>query len=185
MEEYVAADGKKRRRRKKGGCGKVTKIGRRSVPEGVKKALGAIATGVAGALVYKNRDAIKEKMGMKKGGTVKKMQDGGITRKAAERKTAKGKGFISQPMGGKPTTTKDVYVPFTRAGRKDAKEKGRVSSKDMKASRPVKSYQMGGMTASMDPTCGPGRPCHKSNKKANNSRLKSAGVSRSVRKRMS
>ena len=72
MEEYVAADGKKRRRRKKGGCGKVTKYGRRSVPEGVKKALGAIATGVAGALVYKNRDAIKEKMGMKKGGTVKR-----------------------------------------------------------------------------------------------------------------
>ena len=91
---------------------------RRSIPEGVKKAVGAIATGVVGALAYKNRDAIKEKMGMKKGGTVKKMQ-------------------------------------------------------------------MGGMTASADPTCGPGRPCHKSNKKANNSRLKSAGVSRSNRRRMS
>jgi hypothetical protein len=71
MEEYTGADGKRRRRRKSG-CGKVTKYGKRSIPEGVKKAVGALATGVAGALVYKNRDAIKEKLGMKKGGSVKK-----------------------------------------------------------------------------------------------------------------
>jgi hypothetical protein len=71
MEEYMGADGKRRRRRKSG-CGKVTKYGKRSIPEGVKKAVGAVATGVAGALVYKNRDAIKEKLGMKKGGPVKK-----------------------------------------------------------------------------------------------------------------
>jgi hypothetical protein len=71
MEEYIGADGKRRRRRKSG-CGKVTKYGKRSIPDGVKKALGAVATGVAGALVYKNRDAIKEKLGMKKGGTVKR-----------------------------------------------------------------------------------------------------------------
>jgi hypothetical protein len=71
MEEYTGADGKRRRRRKSG-CGKVTKYGKRSIPEGVKKAVGALATGVAGALVYKNRDAIKEKLGMKKGGTVKR-----------------------------------------------------------------------------------------------------------------
>jgi hypothetical protein len=71
MEEYTGADGKRRRRRKSG-CGKVTKYGKRSIPEGVKKAAGALATGVAGALVYKNRDAIKEKLGMKKGGTVKR-----------------------------------------------------------------------------------------------------------------
>ena len=71
MEEYVGADGKRRRRRKSG-CGKVTKYGRRSIPEGVKKVAGAALTGVAGALVYKNRDAIKEKLGMKKGGTVKR-----------------------------------------------------------------------------------------------------------------
>ena len=71
MEEYMGADGKRRRRRKSG-CGKVTKYGKRSLPEGVKKAVGAVATGVAGALVYKNRDAIKEKLGMKKGGPVKK-----------------------------------------------------------------------------------------------------------------
>jgi len=117
MEACGPGDGGRGRSRGKG-CKKVTKYGRRGIPEGVKKAVGAIATGVAGALVYKNRDAIKEKMGMKKGGTVKKMQ-------------------------------------------------------------------MGGMAASMDPTCGTGRPCHKSNKKANNSRLKSAGVSRSNRRRMS
>jgi hypothetical protein len=72
MEEYTAADGKRRKRRKSG-CGKVTKYGKRSIPDGVKKAVGAVATGVAGALVYKNRDAIKEKLGMKKGGSVKKM----------------------------------------------------------------------------------------------------------------
>ena len=72
MEEYMGADGKRRRRRKSG-CGKVTKYGKRSIPDGVKKAAGAIATGVASALVYKNRDAIKEKLGMKKGGSVKKM----------------------------------------------------------------------------------------------------------------
>jgi hypothetical protein len=72
MEEYMGADGKRRKRRRKSGCGKVTKYGKRSIPEGVKKAVGAVATGVAGALVYKNRDAIKEKLGMKKGGTVKK-----------------------------------------------------------------------------------------------------------------
>jgi hypothetical protein len=71
MEEYTDRDGKRRRRRKSG-CGKVTKYGKRSVPEGVKKVAGAVATGVAGALVYKNRDAIKEKLGMKKGGSVKK-----------------------------------------------------------------------------------------------------------------
>jgi hypothetical protein len=71
MEEYTDRDGKKRRRRKSG-CKKVTKYGKRSIPEGVKKAVGAVATGVAGALVYKNREAIKEKLGMKKGGSVKK-----------------------------------------------------------------------------------------------------------------
>lgn len=71
MEEYIGADGKRRRRRKSG-CGKVTKYGKRSIPEGVKKVVGAAATGLAGALVYKNRDAIKEKLGMKKGGTIKK-----------------------------------------------------------------------------------------------------------------
>ena len=70
--ETVMVDGKPKRRRRKGGCNSSQKFGKRSIPEGVKKAVGALATGVAGALVYKNRDAIKEKLGMKKGGTVKR-----------------------------------------------------------------------------------------------------------------
>lgn len=70
--ETVMVDGKRKRRRKKGGCNSSQKFGKRSIPEGVKKAVGAVATGIAGALVYKNRDAIKEKMGMKKGGSIKK-----------------------------------------------------------------------------------------------------------------
>jgi hypothetical protein len=70
--ETVMVNGKPKRRRRKGGCNSAQKFGKRSIPEGVKKAVGAVATGVAGALVYKNRDAIKEKLGMKKGGVVKK-----------------------------------------------------------------------------------------------------------------
>jgi hypothetical protein len=54
----------------------------------------------------------------------------------------------------------------------------------------AKSYEMGGMTGSsmMAPQemCGPGDGgCHKSRRRANNQRLKSAGVSRSNRRRMS
>ena len=70
--ETVMVDGKPKRRRRKGGCNSSQKFGKRSIPEGVKKAVGAVATGIAGALVYKNRDAIKEKLGMKKGGSVKR-----------------------------------------------------------------------------------------------------------------
>lgn len=50
------------------------------------------------------------------------------------------------------------------------------------------SYELGGMTAglSVNDTCGPGDGgCHKSRRRANNQRLKSAGVSRSNRRRMS
>lgn len=49
------------------------------------------------------------------------------------------------------------------------------------------SYELGGMTTgiSLDDTCGPDDPCHKSNKKANKRRLKAAGVSRNNRRRMS
>jgi hypothetical protein len=56
--------------------------------------------------------------------------------------------------------------------------------------RMAKSYEMGGMTGSsmMTPQemCGPGDGgCHKSRRRANNQRLKTAGVSRSNRRRMS
>ena len=75
---------------------------------------------------------------MKKGGT-KKMQGGGrvISEKSAARKSAKGKGFTSSIMGSNPSGDKGSYVPFTRQGRKDAKTKGMVSSKEMKSSRQI------------------------------------------------
>lgn len=86
--------------------------------------------------------------GMKKGGTVKKYQDGGrtISEKAAARKSAKGKGFTSSVMGPNPSGDKGKYVPFTRQGRKDAKETGRVSSSEMKPSRQI--MKTGGMVNS-------------------------------------
>jgi len=54
--------------------------------------------------------------------------------------------------------------------------------------RMAKSYDLGGFTSNpvnmTEETCGPGKPCHKSNKRANNQRLRDAGVSRRTRKRM-
>lgn len=70
--ETVMVAGKPKRRRKKGGCGKVTKYGQRSIPQGVKTGLNIAGTAIAGALAFKNKDAIKEKLGLKKGGVVKK-----------------------------------------------------------------------------------------------------------------
>jgi hypothetical protein len=86
--------------------------------------------------------------GMKKGGAVKKYQGGGrvISEKAAARKSAKGKGFTSSVMGPNPSGDKGKYVPFTRQGRKDAKETGRVSSNEMKPSRQI--MKTGGMVNS-------------------------------------
>jgi hypothetical protein len=77
MEEYTDFDGKRKRRRKKGGCGKVTKSGQRSIPEGVKKVVKGVATGVGLGAAYVKREAIKafakDKLGMqKKGGAVKR-----------------------------------------------------------------------------------------------------------------
>jgi hypothetical protein len=69
-----------------------------------------------------------------------KYQDGGrtISEKAATRKSAKGKGYISGVMGANPSGDKGKYVPFTMEGRTDAKKKGRVSSSEMKTARPIK-----------------------------------------------
>jgi hypothetical protein len=82
--------------------------------------------------------------GMKKGGMVKKYQDGGrtISAKAAERKSAKGKGFVSSTYPN-PKGDKGKYVPFTRAGKKDSKETGMVSSNEMKPARKI--MKTGGM----------------------------------------
>ena len=75
MEEYMGADGKKRRRRKSG-CGKVTKYGKRGVSDGVKKAGAAVLDGGAAMIANKKYglvDKAKQALGMKKGGTVKRI----------------------------------------------------------------------------------------------------------------
>ena len=91
-----------------GGCGhkRAQRVNRRraaasKVPVG--KVLGAIGAGVAGALAIKNKDKIKETLGMKTGGSIKKiskMQMGGDPTMA--RKCPKGKcGKVSvAPVGG-------------------------------------------------------------------------------------
>lgn len=74
MEEYTAADGKRRKRRKSG-CGKVTKYGKRGVPAGVKKAGAAVLAGGAAMIANKKYglvDKAKQALGMKKGGAVKR-----------------------------------------------------------------------------------------------------------------
>jgi len=72
-------DGGGRKRGK--GCKSVTKYGRRSIPEPVKKIAGAAAAGVGAVLANKKFGLVekaKEAMGLKKGGSVKrKMQSGG------------------------------------------------------------------------------------------------------------
>jgi hypothetical protein len=77
MEEYTDFDGKRKRRRRKGGCGRVTKSGQRSIPEGVKKVVKGVATSAALGAAYVKREAIKafakDKLGIqKKGGAVKR-----------------------------------------------------------------------------------------------------------------
>ena len=66
-----------------GGCGhkRAQRVNRRrsaasKIPVG--KVLGAIGAGIAGAFAIKNKDKIKEKLGIEKnGGSVKKMKAGG------------------------------------------------------------------------------------------------------------
>ena len=59
-----------------------------------------------------------------------------ISEKAAERKAKKGKGFISQKTGGKDT--EKSFTKLTRKGRKQMKETGMVSSKEMKKTKKIK-----------------------------------------------
>ena len=93
----------------------------------------------------KFKDKVKKTMHV----PINKKQTGGvargkdITQKAAQRKASKGKGYISPVMGENPSGDKGVYVPFTRAGRKDAKTRGMVSSKEMKPARQI--MKTGGM----------------------------------------
>ena len=104
--ETVMVDGKPKRRKKKGGCKQT--FGRRSIPEGVKKVAKAAAVIGGGALAYaKNafgvKDKVKELMGQKKGGAVKKYNDGGSTKTRTGRggntitKTRNSKVFNEKP----------------------------------------------------------------------------------------
>lgn len=112
----------------------------------------AVAAGEAAKAIRDTRTGTTGGSGMKKGGAVKKYQDGGrtISQKAAARKTAKGKGFTDYVMGTKDAPgsegNKGTYIPFTRQGRQDAKKTGMVSSKEMKSPRKV--MKTGGMVNS-------------------------------------
>ena len=94
MEEYVAADGKKRKRRKSGcGYAKSQRVNARrrfwnsDTGKTIKKVGAGVAAAGAGAVGYaKNvfgvKDKVKELTGQKTGGSVKKkMQMGGTTKK--------------------------------------------------------------------------------------------------------
>jgi hypothetical protein len=115
-----------------GGCGhkRAQRVNRRraaasKVPVG--KVLGAIGAGVVGALAVKNKDKIKETLGMKTGGSIKKiskMQMGGDPTMA--RKCPKGKcGKVSvapvgsgmQTMGSKiKSGVKKLFTQGHKAG---------------------------------------------------------------------
>lgn len=82
-----------------------------------------------------------------------KYQDGGrtISAKAAERKSAKGKGLY---VPTDRTKSKGLYVGYNRAGRKEVEETGGTEGynlkpirKVMKTGGMVKKYQNGGRTA--------------------------------------
>jgi hypothetical protein len=108
----------------------------------------AVAAGETAKAVRDTRTGMSGPGGMQKGGATKKYQGGGrvISERAAERKSAKGKGFTSSVMGPNPSGDKGKYVPFTRQGRKDAKETGMVSSNEMKPARKI--MKTGGMVNS-------------------------------------
>ena len=108
----------------------------------------AVAAGEAAKAVRDTRTGMSGPGGMQKGGATKKYQGGGrvISERAAERKSAKGKGFTSSVMGPNPSGDKGKYIPFTRQGRKDAKETGMVSSNEMKPARKI--MKTGGMVNS-------------------------------------
>ena len=89
----------------------------------------ANAMGSAAQVASAVRDTRAGAAGMQKGGRV-------ISQKAAERKTAKGKGFIEKPIPNY-NNSKGVYTPFTREGRKQGKETGMISSREMKPSKKI------------------------------------------------
>lgn len=96
-------------------------------------------------------------------------------RKAAMRKIGKAIGGAGNAVG---TVVGGALLGAAGYGLKKLSEQKKGG-----AIKKVKKMEMGGMTASTE-TCGPGRPCHKTNKKANNQRLKAAGVPRKTRRSM-
>jgi hypothetical protein len=105
-------------------------------------ASGAEAASSAANAVKSTREAVGK---MKKGGTMKKYQDGGrtISEKAAARKVAKGKGTISKSYPSGPEE-KGSYVGYSKEARKsDGPWK---SMKDSKPARPI--MKTGGMVNS-------------------------------------
>ena len=84
------------------------------------------------------RMAIKESRQQQKDNVrgVKKESPAKISAKRAERKAKKGKGFISQKTGGKDTERR--FSKLTRKGRKEMKETGMVSGREIKKGKRIK-----------------------------------------------
>jgi hypothetical protein len=68
----------------------------------------------------------------------RKSSPANISEKAAKRKAGKGKGFVNKVYGGKDNGKAKTYTKLTRQGRKDLKETGKVSSKEMKKTVKIK-----------------------------------------------
>jgi hypothetical protein len=125
-ESCGPGDGGRGRSRGKG-CHKVTKFGRRGIPEPVKKVAKAAAVIGGGAIAYaKNafgvKDKVKELMGQKTGGSVK-MQRGGAARDEKRR--------LKKSLAG----VKKGYKP--------------ISGPSFKTGGTTRKYQNGGTANSM------------------------------------
>jgi hypothetical protein len=105
----------------------------------------AVAAGETAKAVRDTRTGMSGPGGMQKGGMVKKYQDGGrtISERAAERKSAKGKGLYVPTDG---TKSKGLYVGYNKAGRKEVKETGGTEGYNLKPMRKV--MKTGGMVNS-------------------------------------
>jgi hypothetical protein len=68
----------------------------------------------------------------------RKSSPANISEKAAKRKAGKGKGFVNKVYGGKDNGKAKTYTKLTRQGRKDLKETGKVSSKEIKKTVKIK-----------------------------------------------
>jgi len=71
-------------------------------------------------------------------GMSRKSSPANISEKAAKRKAEKGKGFVNKVYGGEDNGKAKSYTKLTRQGRKDLKETGKVSSKEIKKTVKIK-----------------------------------------------